>query len=51
MEGEKLALSILKQIMEEKITDDNVEIAAVTTADRTFRIYPKQRLHDILNSL
>lgn len=30
MEGEKLALTILKQVMEEKLNDVNVEIVTVT---------------------
>lgn len=30
MEAEKIALSILKQVMEEKLTSSNVEIVAIT---------------------
>jgi len=39
-EAQKLALQILKQVMEEKISSTNVELACVTTADQTFRLCP-----------
>eukprot|EP00300_Choanocystis_sp_HF-7_P030334 c39151_g1_i1.p1 GENE.c39151_g1_i1~~c39151_g1_i1.p1 ORF type:complete len:255 (+),score=41.79 c39151_g1_i1:35-766(+) len=50
-EAETLALSTLKQVMEEKITASNVEIAAVTTKDRQFRIYTSADLERVLARL
>lgn len=49
-EAEKLALSVLKQVMEEKISSTNVEIASVTL-DRLFRIYSVQETQEIIDSL
>jgi len=50
-EAETLALSVLKQVMEEKINSKNVEIAAVTTATKQFRIYSTEELEAIINRL
>lgn len=50
-EAEVLALSTLKQVMEEKASSTNVEIAAVTTADRQFRIYTNEQLQAVLDRL
>jgi len=46
-EAEKLALHTLKQVMEEKISAVNVEIASVEVG-KTFRIYSAQELEAIL---
>jgi len=46
-EAEKLALLTLKQVMEEKISAINVEIASVEVG-KTFRIYSAQELEAIL---
>lgn len=50
-EAEKLALDVLKQVMEEKITSVNVEMAAVRTSTQKFETYPKDRIEAILASL
>jgi len=50
-QAETLALSVLKQVMEEKINSNNVEIAAVTTATKKFRIYNKIELEAIIARL
>ena len=50
-EAEVLALSTLKQVMEEKATSTNVEIAAVTTADKQFRVYTEIELEAVLERL
>eukprot|EP01116_Phalansterium_solitarium_P023679 TRINITY_DN8418_c0_g1_i2.p1 TRINITY_DN8418_c0_g1~~TRINITY_DN8418_c0_g1_i2.p1 ORF type:complete len:244 (-),score=31.69 TRINITY_DN8418_c0_g1_i2:130-861(-) len=50
-EAETMALSILKQVMEEKINASNVEIAAVTTESNRFRIYTKSELEAIIARL
>jgi len=49
-EAEVLALQTLKQVMEEKISSTNVEIASVTPA-RKFRIYSNEELELVLKSL
>jgi len=49
-EAEKLALQTLKQVMEEKISSTNVEIASVTP-ERKFRIYSNKELEDVLATL
>ncbi|KAL6053067.1 proteasome component pup2 [Balamuthia mandrillaris] len=52
-EAEKLALQTLKQVMEEKISSTNVEIASVQLKDGKprFRIYSKDELEAILQTL
>jgi 20S proteasome subunit alpha 5 len=50
-EAESLALSTLKQVMEEKITADNVEVSVITTAEKKFKIYNKAKLEEILSKL
>jgi 20S proteasome subunit alpha 5 len=50
-EAEKLALSTLKQVMEEQVTSQNIEIGAVTTHDKRFRLYNKDELEAIITSL
>ncbi len=50
-EAQLLALSTLKQVMEEKISSGNVEIAVVTAAEKQFRLLTV-RLHvDCLNQI
>jgi len=49
-EAEKLALQTLKQVMEEKISATNVEIASVELG-RKFRIYSAEELETILSQL
>jgi len=50
-EAVKLALDVLKQVMEEKISSSNVEIAAVHTATRKFEMFPKERIEEVLSTL
>lgn len=54
VEAETLALSTLKEVMEEKITDNNVEIASVTRGPDgkgVFRVYGKDELGAIVARL
>eukprot|EP00128_Syssomonas_multiformis_P011290 Colp12_sorted_trinity150504_noHs@33616 len=46
-EAEKVALTILKQVMEEKLNSTNVEVASVTK-DKGYRVYTKQEIEDII---
>jgi len=50
-EAETLAISTLKQIMEEKLNSDNVEIGSVTTKTGKFTIYTKTELEKIIARL
>mmetsp|Transcript_10476 Transcript_10476/g.17128 ORF Transcript_10476/g.17128 Transcript_10476/m.17128 type:complete len:242 (-) Transcript_10476:256-981(-) len=50
-EAEKLALSTLKQVMEEKINSTNVEIAAVAASTGQFKIYSQEELEAVIRTL
>ncbi len=50
-EAEKLALEVLKQVMEEKISATNVEVGVVTTRDKQFRLLTKEELEVRLKTL
>ena len=50
-EAEELAISVLKQVMEEKITSTNVEIAVIPTATRQFKVYSPSQLDEIISRL
>ena len=50
-EAQKLALKILKNVMEDKISKENVEVALVTVQDRKFRVLPSEAVEQILTSL
>ena len=45
-EATKTALTILKQVMEEKLTDTNIEICHVSKDTGKFRIFDKQQTLD-----
>eukprot|EP00039_Didymoeca_costata_P031361 m.34349 g.34349 ORF g.34349 m.34349 type:complete len:249 (+) comp8712_c0_seq2:112-858(+) len=49
-EAAKLALKILKQVMEEKLSSTNVELARVT-AEEGYRTYKKEELEAVVASL
>jgi 20S proteasome subunit alpha 5 len=48
--AEMLALEILKQVMEEKISASNVEVASVRI-DSKFHVYTKDEVQAILSRL
>ncbi|KAF0979718.1 hypothetical protein FDP41_001386 [Naegleria fowleri] len=48
-QAEDLAISILKQAMEEKINSTNVEIASITVQNPVFTVYSKEQLEQIIN--
>lgn len=50
-EAEALAVQILKQVMEDKLTKHNIEVAVVTTADRKLKIYDSERIQTIIARL
>jgi len=47
-EAEKLAISTLKQVMEEKLNNTNVEVGIVTTESKRFQLYSQQELSDLI---
>lgn len=49
-EATKLSLEILKQVMEEKISASNVEVATITLEDG-FKIMAQDGVNDILATL
>jgi 20S proteasome alpha/beta subunit len=50
-EAEKLVLQVLKNVMEEKIAQDNVELAVVTTQEKTLQTRPQDYVATILRAL
>ena len=42
-QAEKLALKVLKEVMEEKLTSTNIQVASVT-AERGYRLHTKEEL-------
>jgi len=50
-EAQKLALEVLKQVMEEKISATNVEVGVVSTRDNKFRIVPANEIEGQLKLL
>ncbi len=50
-EAEKLVLQVLKNVMEEKITNDNVEVSVVRTETRELETRPKDYVQNILTTL
>jgi len=50
-EAMKLAMEILKQVMEDKLTSTNVEMAVVTTDNREFRLCQKDELEAVMKTM
>lgn len=50
-EAQKIALEILKQVMEKKITSENVELAVITVDDPVFRFCTTEEVGAVLNTL
>lgn len=49
-EAEVLALKVVKQVMEEKISSTNVEMAAVTK-ERKYHVYNETELQAVIDRL
>jgi 20S proteasome subunit alpha 5 len=49
-EGETLALTVLKQVMEERLNKTNVEMASVTST-YGFHVYPADQLQSVIDRL
>jgi len=50
-DAEILALTTLRQVMEEKMTSINIEVAKVKKADSTFKTLGKEELEDLIRRL
>jgi len=50
-DAEILALTVLRQVMEEKLEAYNVEVAAVLTEDKKFHVYEEKRIDEIISKL
>jgi len=48
VEAETLAMKTLKQVMEEKLTATNVEIASVSVTTGKFTVYGKEALDAVI---
>lgn len=51
LDAEKLALSCLKQVMEEKINKDNVELVTIPVATRLYTVRDPAYVQQILANL
>merc|ERR1712071_332294 len=50
-EATKVSLTILKQVMEEKLTDTNIEICQVTTESKKFHIFNKEETLEAVKTI
>lgn len=50
-EAEVLALTVLRQVMEEKLSKINIEVAAVQAATRKFKLYSNEELDALIRRL
>mmetsp|Transcript_16546 Transcript_16546/g.36582 ORF Transcript_16546/g.36582 Transcript_16546/m.36582 type:complete len:263 (-) Transcript_16546:147-935(-) len=47
----ELAMVVLRQVMEEKLSARNVELGSVAAADKKFKIYTTPQMEEIINNL
>jgi len=50
-DAEVLALTVLRQVMEEKLESYNIEVAIVRTDDKLFRVYSEKKIEEIMTKL
>jgi len=50
-EGETLALTVLRQVMEEKLTKDNIELGIVSCETKRFKFFAPSELEDVIARL
>merc|ERR1712071_171777 len=50
-EAETLALTVLRQVMEEKLTKDNIEVAVISKENRLFHALTTQETEDVIQRL
>lgn len=50
-EATKHALTILKQVMEEKLNSTNIEMSVVATKDRKFHLFSKEEIEEVIKDM
>lgn len=50
-EAETLSLTVLRQVMEEKLGSKNIEVATIRADTKKFRLYSQEELEDIIRRL
>merc|ERR1712050_544429 len=50
-EAETLALTVLRQVMEEKLSKINIELGTVTKESKRFKLYTPEELDDVIRRL
>jgi len=50
-EAETLALTVLKQVMEDKMTSTNIEVASITIEKPIFNVYKKKEVEKIMDRI
>jgi 20S proteasome subunit alpha 5 len=50
-EAETLALTVLRQVMEEKLSNTNIEVGAVSAATKKFKLYTGTELEEVIRRL
>lgn len=50
-EASKHALTILKQVMEEKLNATNIEMSTVTTKDKRFHLFSKEEIEEVIKEM
>lgn len=50
-EASKHALSILKQVMEEKLNATNIEMSTVSVQDRQFHLFSKEEIEEVIKDM
>jgi len=51
LEAETLALTVLRQVMEEKLSSKNIELARVSAATKKFTLVPSDEIESIIKRL
>lgn len=47
----KHALTILKQVMEEKLNATNIEMSTVTTKDKRFHLFTREEIEEVIKEM
>merc|ERR1712113_1286316 len=50
-EAETLALTVLRQVMEEKLSKTNIEVGCVSKEHPKFKMYSESELEDVIKAL
>merc|ERR1712056_113181 len=50
-EAETLGVTVLRQVMEEKLSKTNIEVAAISAETRKFRMYTEDELEEVIRGL